>query len=50
MNQTSSNVNEANMFTTTVSTKILTDFFNCVDCIVNNTRLLAYLMMQLSQL
>ena len=44
-------VNEANMFTTTVSTKILTDFFNCkLDGVlkVNNTRLLAYLMMQLS--
>ena len=44
-------VNEANMFTTTVSAKILTDFFNCkLDGVlkVNNTRLLAYLMMQLS--
>ena len=44
-------VNEANVFTTTVSTKILTDFFNCkLDGVlkVNNTRLLAYLMMQLS--
>lgn len=44
-------VNETNMFTTTVSTKILTDFFNCkLDGVlkVNNTRLLAYLMMQLS--
>lgn len=44
-------VNEANMFTTTVSVKILTDFFNCkLDGVlkVNNTRLLAYLMMQLS--
>ena len=44
-------VNETNMFTTTVSAKILTDFFNCnLDGVlrVNNTRLLAYLMMQLS--
>ena len=44
-------VNEANMFTTTVSAKILTDFFNCkLNGVlkVNNTRLLAYLMMQLS--
>ena len=44
-------VNEANMFTTTVSAKILTDFFNCIlngVLKVNNTRLLAYLMMQLS--
>ena len=44
-------VNEANMFTTTVNAKILTDFFNCkLDGVlkVNNTRLLAYLMMQLS--
>lgn len=44
-------VNEANMFTTTVSVKILTDFFNCkLNGVlkVNNTRLLAYLMMQLS--
>ena len=44
-------VNETNMFTTTVSTKILTDFFNCkLNGVlkVNNTRLLAYLMMQLS--
>ena len=44
-------VNETNMFTTTVSAKILTDFFNCnSDGVlrVNNTRLLAYLMMQLS--
>ena len=43
-------VNEANMFTTTVSAKILTDFFNCkLNGVlkVNNTRLLAYLMMQL---
>ena len=43
-------VNEANMFTTTVSAKILTDFFNCkLDGVlkVNNTRLFAYLMMQL---
>ena len=43
--------NEANMFTTTVSAKILTDFFNCkLNGVlkVNNTRLLAYLMMQLS--
>ena len=42
---------EANMFTTTVSAKILTDFFNCkLNGVlkVNNTRLLAYLMMQLS--
>ncbi len=39
------------MFTTTVSAKILTDFFNCkLNGVlkVNNTRLLAYLMMQLS--
>ena len=44
-------VNEANMFTTIVSAKILTDFFNCkLNGVlkVNNTRLLAYLMMQLS--
>lgn len=44
-------VNEANMFTTTVSAKILTDFFNCkLNGVlkVNNTRLLSYLMMQLS--
>lgn len=44
-------VNEANMFTTTVNAKILTDFFNCkLNGVlkVNNTRLLAYLMMQLS--
>ena len=44
-------VNEANMFTTTVSAKILTDFFNCkLNGVlkVNNTRLLAYLMMQLN--
>ena len=44
-------VNEANMFTTTVGVKILTDFFNCkLNGVlkVNNTRLLAYLMMQLS--
>lgn len=44
-------MNEANMFTTTVSAKILTDFFNCkLNGVlkVNNTRLLAYLMMQLS--
>ena len=44
-------VNEANMFTTTVSAKILIDFFNCkLNGVlkVNNTRLLAYLMMQLS--
>ena len=44
-------VNEANMFTTTVSAKIFTDFFNCkLNGVlkVNNTRLLAYLMMQLS--
>ena len=44
-------VNETNMFTTTVSAKILTDFFNCnLDGVlrINNTRLLAYLMMQLS--
>ena len=44
-------VNETNMFTTTVSAKILTDFFNCkLNGVlkVNNTRLLAYLMMQLS--
>ena len=44
-------VNEANMFTTAVSAKILTDFFNCkLNGVlkVNNTRLLAYLMMQLS--
>ena len=44
-------VNEANMFTTTVNAKILTDFFNCkLDGVlkVNNTRLFAYLMMQLS--
>ena len=44
-------VNEANMFTTTVSAKILTDVFNCkLNGVlkVNNTRLLAYLMMQLS--
>ncbi|UAK41764.1 hypothetical protein K8P02_16560 [Bacteroides nordii] len=44
-------VNEANMFTTTVSAKILTDFFDCkLNGVlkVNNTRLLAYLMMQLS--
>ena len=44
-------VNEANMFTTTVGAKILTDFFNCkLNGVlkVNNTRLLAYLMMQLS--
>ena len=44
-------VDEANMFTTTVSAKILTDFFNCkLNGVlkVNNTRLLAYLMMQLS--
>ena len=44
-------VNEANMFTTTVSAKILTDFFNCkLNGVlkVNNTRLLAYLMMQFS--
>ncbi len=43
-------VNEANMFTTTVSAKIFTDFFNCkLNGVlkVNNTRLLAYLMMQL---
>ena len=43
-------VNEANMFTTTVSAKILTDFFNCkLNGVlkVNNPRLLAYLMMQL---
>ena len=43
--------NEANMFTTTVSAKIFTDFFNCkLNGVlkVNNTRLLAYLMMQLS--
>lgn len=44
-------VNEANMFTTTVSAKILTDFFNCkLNGVlkVNKTRLLTYLMMQLS--
>ena len=44
-------VNESNVFTTTVSAKILTDFFNCkLNGVlkVNNTRLLAYLMMQLS--
>ena len=44
-------VNEANMFTTTVNAKILTDFFNCkLNGVlkVNNTRLLAYFMMQLS--
>ena len=44
-------VNEANMFTTTGGVKILTDFFNCkLNGVlkVNNTRLLAYLMMQLS--
>ena len=44
-------LNESRMFTTTVSPKILTDFFNCkLDGVlkVNNTRLFAYLMMQLS--
>ena len=44
-------LNESRMFTTTVSPKILTVFFNCkLDGVlkVNNTRLFAYLMMQLS--
>lgn len=44
-------LNESRMFTTTVSSKILMDFFNCkLDGVlkVNNTRLFAYLMMQLS--
>ena len=44
-------LNESRMFTTTVSPKILTDFFNCkLNGVlkVNNTRLFAYLMMQLS--
>ena len=44
-------LNESRMFTTAVSPKILTDFFNCkLDGVlkVNNTRLFDYLMMQLS--
>ena len=43
-------INEAHVFTTTINAKILTDFFNCkLDGVlkVNNTRLFAYLMMQL---
>ena len=44
-------VNESRMFTTIVNVKILTDFFDCkLNGVlkVNNTRLFAYLMMQLS--
>lgn len=43
-------INEAHVFTTTINARILTDFFNCkLDGVlkVNNTRLFAYLMMQL---
>ena len=43
-------INEAHVFTTTIKARILTDFFNCkLDGVlkVNNTRLFAYLMMQL---
>ena len=43
-------INEAHVFTTTIKARILTDFFNCkLNGVlkVNNTRLFAYLMMQL---
>ena len=44
-------INEANIFTTTITPKILSDFFACkLNGVLksNNNRLLAYLMMQLS--